>query len=72
MTTQTKQVPAEFWGTDAWVGVQAELEVTRDECTPRIDISTFVNGEGSKTSFYLDRESAIMLARNILDAVALD
>ena len=70
--TETPQVRAEFWPTDAEDGVLAVVEATRDEGDPtRVAVYTFVNGEGSKTSYYLDREAAVQLATDLLRAVDL-
>lgn len=74
MTTETKTVPVVFWPNtvDGDDGLRADLEVVRDEYEPgKIAIHTYVNGEGSKTSYYLDREAAIIFARDILAAVAM-
>lgn len=73
MNTETKLVRAEWWNgvLDLVRGEEADLEVERDDNPGRIAIHTFVNGEGSKSSYYLDRESAIAFARNILEAVVL-
>ena len=75
MSTTTR-TPAEFWPMTDRDAVpeplQANLEVERDDGGPgRVVIHTYVNGEGSLTSYYLDREAAIEMARDILGAVAL-
>lgn len=68
---QTK-VKAEFWPMDSDSAVIAELEVGRDEYDAgRVALHTFIDGQGSKASYYIDREAAIVLARNVLDACAL-
>jgi hypothetical protein len=69
--TQIK-IKVEFWPMDSDSAVIADLEVERDDYDAgRIALHTFIDGQGSKTSYYLDREAAIVLARNILDAAAL-
>jgi len=69
--TQTK-VKVEFWPLDSDSAVIADLEVERDDYDAgRVALHTFIDGQGSKASYYLDREAAIVLARNILDACAL-
>lgn len=70
--TMPTKVWAEFWPDDAAAGVRATVEVTRDEYDPgKVAISTYVDGRGSVTSYYLDREAAISLARELLSAAAL-
>lgn len=75
MTTQTDRIRTEFWGMtdDTEDGVTAFIEAIPDENGEpgRVAIHTFINGEGSKASYYLDREAAICLARDILTAVSL-
>jgi hypothetical protein len=74
MSTDTKnQVKVEFWPGDSESAQIAMLEVERDEYDAgAIGLHTFVDGHGSVTSYVLDREAAIVLARNLLDAVSLD
>lgn len=74
MGTQTQtSVKAEFWPEDCESGRIAQLEVERDEYDAGcIELHTFVDGRGSLTSYVLDREAAIVLARNILNAVTHD
>lgn len=71
--TQTK-IKAEFWGeSDTETARIADVEIERDENDAgRVALYTFVDGRGSVTSYYLDREAALVLARNILNAVTLD
>lgn len=48
------------------------LQVECDESGPgRVSVHTMVDGAGSKASYYLDRESAIELAAQILNIVRL-
>jgi len=72
----TDRVRAEWWnGTSDALGEEpgrVYLEVERDESGPgRVSVHTMVNGEGSRASYYLDRESAIELAAQILNIVRL-
>lgn len=71
--TQTNRIRAEFWPMNEDDGTTAFIEAIPDENGEpgRVSIHTFVNGEGSVTSYYLDREAAICLARDILAAVSL-
>ena len=72
MTTDTKTtVKALFWsGTDGeaeYENAAADLELERDEDNPSmIALHTFVDGRGSVTSYYIDREQAIRLAHALL------
>lgn len=74
MTTETQtKIKAEFWGQEVEEGKLADVEIERDENDAgRIALHTFVDGHGSVTSYYFDREAALVLARNILNAVTLD
>ena len=80
MQLQAQRVAVEWWDEKAvddqvstYKGVLASLEVEADEGRPgRVAIHTFVDGNGSLSSFYLDRESALSLARDILKTIALD
>jgi hypothetical protein len=74
MITETL-IAADWWnGTDGDLdGPQhADLAVERDENDPgKVAIHTMLNGTGSHSSYYLDREAAIRFASEILDAVVL-
>lgn len=79
MSTTTQQgIRTEFWpmaNDDAGMweeGRTAMVEVERDESDPgRVTLHTMVDGRGSVTSYYFDREDAIRLANALLDAVVL-
>lgn len=75
-TTTKPEITAEFWsGTDGNAeheGTRVDLEIERDEGdSSRVSIHTFLNGEGSITSYYVDREHAIRLAHALLGAAML-
>lgn len=72
MTVDVTRIRAEFWGetTGSEDGTTAFIEAVPEGEPGRVAIHTFVDDEGSVTSYYLDRESAITLARDLLDAVS--
>lgn len=51
--------------------VYARVAVERDASPNEIALHTYVNEQGSKASYYFDRECAIALAFEILKAVQL-
>lgn len=75
MTGQSN-IPARFWAGDLGEGnVEIEdrgvaLEVEMEAAT--VAIHTMIDGTGSHASYYVDRESAIALAAEILRVVRLD
>lgn len=74
MVETAERVGAVLWtdGLDEHVGVRCVIEVsTEDRPTGRVVLHTFIDGRGSMASFELDRERAIDMAAQILDAVVL-
>lgn len=78
MQLQHQTVRAEWWplqdaDPDEVHGVDANLSLELGEGEPgQVALHTMVNGKGSLSSYYLSRESAIALARDILKLVALN
>lgn len=75
MSTETHivNISTEFWpmvdGDVEAEGVIATVEIERDEGSPdRIALHTSVDGRGSVTSYYFERDSAIRLAHALLGA----
>lgn len=71
-TTGTQRIRTEFWsdtvGDADYEGVTAFVEVEREDDEPRVALRTFVDGRGSVTSYYLSRDDAVALARDLLSA----
>lgn len=76
MTASTDdRVPARMWTGDLGAGqveqedISVYLDVESDESGPgRVAVHTFVDG-GSMAAYYLDREAAITLVRQILQSI---
>lgn len=71
IAVETQGIRTEFWPVDAEQGTAAVVEIERAEDEPRVAMFTMVDGEGSKTSYYFDREATIALAHALLGAVVL-
>lgn len=75
MGTQTQtHVKAEYWPNGSPSALAAEIEVDRDESEdpPGVALTALYYAGKSMAGLYLDREAAIVLARNILNAVTHD
>lgn len=72
MDSTTTRVDARLWIAAAdfdedLEGYPVNVEVERTEPN-EIALHTFIDGEGSRASFYVDRETAIDLASHLLQA----
>lgn len=74
MDDTNQQVPAALWteGLESYEDKPVLLEVEWDEDPNRISFHTFIDGQGSMCSFYLNREDAIRLAASLLRTIELE